>query len=69
MTATVDQSVEQFTTTPRQLFINGQWIDAASGKLFQPAVQEPQLGAQLERVIRQRRKEGRPPARAAHRAA
>jgi len=35
MTATVDQTVEQFTGTPRQLFINGQWTDAASGKTFE----------------------------------
>lgn len=35
MTATVDQTVEQFTATPRQLFINGQWADAASGKTFE----------------------------------
>ncbi len=27
MTVTVDQTVEQFTATPRQLFINGQWTD------------------------------------------
>jgi phenylacetaldehyde dehydrogenase len=35
MTVTVDQTVEQFTGTPRQLFINGQWTDAASGKTFE----------------------------------
>jgi phenylacetaldehyde dehydrogenase len=35
MTATVDQTVEQFTGSPRQLFINGQWTDAASGKTFE----------------------------------
>jgi acyl-CoA reductase-like NAD-dependent aldehyde dehydrogenase len=35
MTVTVDQTVEQFTATPRQLFINGQWADAASGKTFE----------------------------------
>src|ERR1700742_276865 len=35
MTVTVDQTVEQFTATPRQLFINGQWTDAASGKTFE----------------------------------
>src|ERR1700744_5053602 len=35
MTATVDQTVEQFTGTPRQLFINGQWTEAASGKTFE----------------------------------
>src|ERR1700734_1772401 len=35
MTATVDETVEQFTATPRKLFINGQWVDAASGKTFE----------------------------------
>src|SRR6201986_2522706 len=35
MTVTVDQTVEQFTAAPRQLFINGQWVDAASGKSFE----------------------------------
>ena len=35
MTVTVDQTVEQFTAIPRQLFINGQWTEAASGKTFE----------------------------------
>jgi phenylacetaldehyde dehydrogenase len=35
MTVTVDETVEQFTATPRQLFINGQWTAAASGKTFE----------------------------------
>ncbi|MGD0702369.1 MAG: aldehyde dehydrogenase family protein [Trebonia sp.] len=35
MTVTVDRTVEEFTATPRKLFINGQWVDAASGKSFQ----------------------------------
>jgi phenylacetaldehyde dehydrogenase len=48
MTATVDQSVEQFTTTPRQLFINGQWTDAASGKTFETP--NPATGATLASV-------------------
>ena len=48
MTATVDQSVEQFTTTPRQLFINGQWTDAASGKTFETP--NPATGATLANV-------------------
>jgi acyl-CoA reductase-like NAD-dependent aldehyde dehydrogenase len=34
MTVTVDRSVEEFTATPRKLFINGQWVDAASGRTF-----------------------------------
>ncbi len=35
MTVTMDRSVEQFIAAPRQLFINGQWTDAASGKTFE----------------------------------
>src|SRR6202046_1244308 len=35
MTVTVDRTVEEFTATPRKLFINGQWVDAASGKTFE----------------------------------
>src|SRR6204780_3803686 len=35
MTVTVDRPVEEFTATPRKLFINGQWVDAASGKSFE----------------------------------
>jgi phenylacetaldehyde dehydrogenase len=35
MTVTVDHSVEEFTGTPRKLFINGQWAAAASGKTFE----------------------------------
>ena len=34
MTVTLDRSVEQFIGAPRQLFIDGQWVDAASGKTF-----------------------------------
>jgi acyl-CoA reductase-like NAD-dependent aldehyde dehydrogenase len=48
MTVTVDQSVEQFTTTPRQLFINGQWVGAASGKAFETP--NPATGAALANV-------------------
>jgi phenylacetaldehyde dehydrogenase len=48
MTATVDQTVEQFTATPRQLFINGQWTDAASGKTFETP--NPATGATLANV-------------------
>ncbi|MEU7744343.1 aldehyde dehydrogenase family protein [Nonomuraea sp. NPDC049158] len=32
MTVTLDKSVEDFVATPRQLFIDGRWVDAASGK-------------------------------------
>src|SRR5271163_654760 len=35
MTVTVDRSVEDFVATPRQLFIDGQWTDAASGQTFE----------------------------------
>src|SRR5271170_3744838 len=35
MTVTVDRSVEDFITTPRQLFIDGEWVDAASGRTFE----------------------------------
>src|SRR5450432_1322272 len=34
MTVTLDRNVESFIGAPRQLFINGQWTDAASGKTF-----------------------------------
>jgi phenylacetaldehyde dehydrogenase len=48
MTVTVDQTVEQFTASPRQLFINGQWADAASGKTFETP--NPATGDTLARV-------------------
>src|ERR1700683_1993258 len=35
MTVTVDRRVEEFTAAPRKLFIDGQWVDAASGKTFE----------------------------------
>ncbi len=35
MTVTADRTVEAFTGSPRQLFIDGQWTDAASGKTFE----------------------------------
>ena len=35
MTVTLDHNVEQFIGAPRQLFINGQWSDAASGRTFE----------------------------------
>jgi hypothetical protein len=34
MTVTLDRSVEELIAAPRQLFINGQWVDAASGQTF-----------------------------------
>ena len=35
MTVTLDRDVETFTRAPRQLFIDGKWADAASGKSFE----------------------------------
>ncbi|MFY9998487.1 MAG: aldehyde dehydrogenase family protein, partial [Trebonia sp.] len=35
MTVTLDRNVENFIGARRQLFINGQWVDAASGKTFE----------------------------------
>jgi phenylacetaldehyde dehydrogenase len=48
MTVTVDRSVEEFTATPRQLFINGQWTEAASGKTF--ATPNPATGQTLANI-------------------
>src|ERR1039457_6678030 len=44
MTVTLDRNVEAFIGAPRQLFIDGQWADAASGRTFEtpnPATGEP----------------------------
>jgi phenylacetaldehyde dehydrogenase len=35
MTVTLDRNVEAFIRTPRQMFINGNWTDAASGRTFE----------------------------------
>jgi phenylacetaldehyde dehydrogenase len=48
MTVTLDRNVEAFIGTPRQLFINGQWSDAASGKTFETP--NPATGEILARV-------------------
>jgi phenylacetaldehyde dehydrogenase len=48
MTVTLDSHVEEFVATPRQLFINGQWSDAASGKTF--ATVNPATGETLATV-------------------
>ena len=48
MTVTLDRDVEAFIGTPRQLFINGQWCDAASGRTF--ATPNPATGQTLARV-------------------
>jgi hypothetical protein len=34
MTVTIDASVKDLTTTTRKLVIDGEWVDAASGKTF-----------------------------------
>ena len=48
MTVTLDSRVEAFVASPRQLFINGQWADAASGKTFETP--NPATGETLARV-------------------
>src|ERR1700728_3122246 len=48
MTVTLERNVEAFIATPRQLFINGQWADAASGKTFETP--NPATGETLARV-------------------
>jgi phenylacetaldehyde dehydrogenase len=48
MTMTIEKSVEAFTGTPRQLFIDGQWTDAASGKTFETP--DPATGQTLATV-------------------
>jgi phenylacetaldehyde dehydrogenase len=45
---TLDRKVEEFIAAPRQLFINGQWSDAASGKTFETP--NPATGEILARV-------------------
>ena len=48
MTVTLDQNVETFIGTPRQMFVNGEWTDAASGKTFETP--NPATGETLARV-------------------
>jgi phenylacetaldehyde dehydrogenase len=48
MTVTLDNRVEEFIAAPRQLFINGQWVDAASGKTFETP--NPATGETLARI-------------------
>ena len=48
MTVTLDRDVEAFIGSPRQLFINGQWCDAASAKTFETP--NPATGETLARV-------------------
>ena len=48
MTVTLERNVEEFIAAPRQLFINGQWAEAASGKTFETP--DPATGETLARV-------------------
>src|SRR6266702_3461187 len=48
MTVTLDKNAEAFVATPRQLFINGQWTDAASGRTFETP--NPATGETLARI-------------------
>jgi len=48
MTVTLDHNVEAFIGSPRRLFINGEWVDAASGKTFETP--NPATGETLARV-------------------
>ena len=48
MTVTLDRNVEAFIGAPRQLFIDGQWADAASGETFETP--NPATGETLARV-------------------
>src|SRR5215470_2907477 len=48
MTVTVEQTVEQFTAAPRQLFIDGKWAGAASGKTFETP--DPATGETLAHI-------------------
>jgi phenylacetaldehyde dehydrogenase len=48
MTVTLDKNVEEFIGAPRQLFIGGQWANAASGRTFETP--NPATGETLARV-------------------
>jgi phenylacetaldehyde dehydrogenase len=48
MTVTLDRNVTEFLGVPRQLFIDGQWADAASGRTFETP--NPATGEVLARV-------------------
>src|SRR5215470_9920998 len=48
MTVTLDRKVEEFIGAPRQLFIDGSWADAASGKTFETP--NPATGETLARI-------------------
>ena len=48
MTVTLERNVEAYIAAPRQLFINGQWADAAAGKTFETP--NPATGETLARI-------------------
>ena len=48
MTVTLDRNVESFLRSPRKLLIDGQWVDAASGKTF--ATPNPATGEVLANI-------------------
>ncbi len=48
MTVTLDRNVEEFIGVPRQLFIDGHWTDAASGRTFETP--NPATGETLARI-------------------
>ncbi|WP_030455119.1 aldehyde dehydrogenase family protein [Herbidospora cretacea] len=48
MTVTLEKSVQDFISTPRQLLIGGQWVDAASGRTF--ATPNPATGDTLATI-------------------
>ena len=48
MTVTLERNVEKFLGTPRQLFIDGKWVDAASGRTFETL--NPATGETLAEV-------------------
>jgi phenylacetaldehyde dehydrogenase len=48
MTITLDKRVDDFITTRRQLFIDGQWVDAAAGRTF--VTPNPATGESLATV-------------------
>src|ERR1019366_3124716 len=48
MTVTLDRNVEEFIGVPRQLFIDGRWVDAASGRTFETP--NPATGETLARI-------------------
>src|SRR6201987_4811381 len=48
MTVTLDRNVKASTAAPRQVFINGQWADAASGRTFETP--NPATGETLARI-------------------